>query len=94
MRKNVQNAIQTFVTFPRNVCNGKRNNIYSSPFEARALNDVHLLALVGNTPVLLIKALDDYSEHLPLRASHFHTPRCRKLKFLFHIQFFILYKTR
>ena len=22
-------------------------NIYSSPFEARALNDVHLLALVG-----------------------------------------------
>ena len=47
-----------------------------------------------NTPVFLITALDEYSEHLPLRPSHFHTPRCRKLKFWFHVQFFILYKTR
>ena len=46
---------------------------------------------VTHTPVFLITALDDYSEHLP---SHFHTPKCRKLKFWFHIQFLILYKTR
>ena len=46
------------------------------------------------TPVFLITALDDYSENLPLRPSHFHTPRCGNLKFWFHIQFLILYKTR
>ena len=51
---------------------------------AKSLTDIYLLSFGlfnASTPVFLITALDDYSEHLLLRLSQFHTTRCRKLKF-------------
>ena len=42
----------------------------------------------------VLTALDDYLEHLPFRSCLFHVTRCRKLKFWFHVQRFVLSQTR
>ena len=42
------------------------------------------------TPVFLITALDDNQEHLTFRPSQFHTLRCRRLIFFFHVLLLIL----
>ena len=65
--------------------------VIETPSTLLAIGLINLNKALDSTPVFLITALDDYSEHLPLRAPHFHTPRCRKLKFWFHIQFLILF---
>ena len=50
-------------------------------------------ALAANA-VFLTTTLDEYLEYLPIRPSKFRTTRCRKLKIWFHVQLFVLNKTK